>query len=53
MQTRIIDLDPEGGTHGGEIVVAGTPEDVAAHEGSWTGKYLAPMLRREKEVVAD
>ncbi|WP_038034470.1 excinuclease ABC subunit UvrA [Thermopetrobacter sp. TC1] len=45
----IIDLGPEGGNKGGEIVVAGTPEEVAAHEGSWTGKYLAPMLRRRKE----
>ncbi len=36
----IIDLGPEGGDGGGEIVVAGTPEDVAAHEGSWTGRYL-------------
>ena len=44
----IIDLGPEGGNKGGEIVVAGTPEEVAAHEGSWTGKYLAPMLRRGK-----
>ena len=44
----IIDLGPEGGNKGGEIVVAGAPEEVAAHEGSWTGKYLAPMLRRGK-----
>ncbi len=49
----IIDLGPEGGTRGGEIVVAGTPEQVAAYEGSWTGKYLSPMLRRGKEAAAE
>ena len=37
----IIDLGPEGGAGGGEVVVAGTPEDVASHGASWTGKVLA------------
>ncbi len=41
----IVDLGPEGGDRGGEIVVAGTPEDVAACERSWTGRYLKPMLK--------
>ena len=40
----IIDLGPDGGDKGGQIVIAGTPEQVAACEGSWTGKYLAPLL---------
>ncbi|MCE5245483.1 MAG: excinuclease ABC subunit UvrA [Candidatus Polarisedimenticolia bacterium] len=40
----VIDLGPEGGDGGGRIVAAGTPETVAATDGSWTGKFLAPML---------
>jgi excinuclease ABC subunit A len=40
----IIDLGPEGGDGGGEIVAAGTPEDVAAEPRSYTGRFLAPML---------
>ncbi|MBL7076309.1 MAG: excinuclease ABC subunit UvrA [Kiritimatiellae bacterium] len=40
----IIDLGPEGGEGGGEIVVAGTPEDVAACERSHTGRFLKPVL---------
>ncbi len=41
----VIDLGPEGGTRGGEIVAAGTPEQVAAEARSYTGGYLAPLLR--------
>ena len=41
----IIDLGPEGGTRGGMIVAAGTPEDVARVEASHTGRYLKPMLK--------
>ncbi len=40
----IIDLGPDGGDRGGEIVAEGTPEDVAACEASYTGKYLKPYL---------
>jgi excinuclease ABC subunit A len=40
----IIDLGPEGGDKGGRIVAAGTPEQVAATPGSYTGHYLAPHL---------
>ncbi len=40
----IIDLGPEGGDGGGEIVATGTPEDVAANKASFTGEYLAPLL---------
>jgi excinuclease ABC subunit A len=43
----LIDLGPEGGDGGGEIVAVGTPEDVAKVEASWTGRYLAPMLAKE------
>ena len=40
----VIDLGPEGGDRGGGIVVTGTPEEVAAHEGSFTGRFLRPVL---------
>jgi len=40
----IIDLGPEGGSGGGEILITGTPEQVAACEKSYTGKYLKPLL---------
>ena len=42
----LIDLGPEGGNGGGQIVATGTPEDVAACDASYTGKYLRPMLGR-------
>ncbi len=44
----IIDLGPEGGSGGGTVVAAGTPEEVAANAGSYTGKYLAPILERDR-----
>jgi len=40
----LIDLGPEGGDQGGQIVAEGTPEDVAAHNGSYTGAFLREML---------
>jgi excinuclease ABC subunit A len=40
----LIDMGPEGGGGGGEVVVAGTPERVAAHALSHTGRFLAPLL---------
>ena len=40
----IIDLGPEGGDQGGTVVVAGTPEDVAAHPISYTGRFLQEVL---------
>ena len=43
----LIDLGPEGGNGGGTVVCAGTPEDVAKCEGSYTGQYLKPMLERK------
>jgi len=42
----IIDLGPEGGVRGGEIVAEGTPEEVVKVERSFTGRYLAPLLGR-------
>jgi excinuclease ABC subunit A len=45
----ILDFGPEGGDGGGKIVTAGTPEQVAADPKSWTGKYLAEVLRRHEE----
>ena len=41
---HIIDLGPEGGDKGGYVVAAGTPEDIARTEGSWTGAYLKHYL---------
>jgi excinuclease ABC subunit A len=42
----IVDLGPEGGGGGGEVVAVGTPEQVAAHPHSYTGRFLAPVLGR-------
>lgn len=42
----IIDLGPEGGEGGGTVVTQGTPEQVAECAGSWTGKFLKPMLAK-------
>jgi excinuclease ABC subunit A len=41
---RIIDLGPEGGEEGGEVVAQGTPEQVAAVAGSHTGSFLASIV---------
>jgi excinuclease ABC subunit A len=41
---RVIDLGPEGGDEGGRVLVAGTPEDVAAESDSYTGRFLADVL---------
>ena len=45
----IIDLGPEGGDGGGTVIAAGTPEQIAACEASYTGQYLRPLLE-EKDV---
>ncbi|MDR1301030.1 MAG: excinuclease ABC subunit UvrA, partial [Treponema sp.] len=45
---HLIDLGPEGGDRGGELVVTGTPEAVAAHTGSYTGQYIKEMLDRRR-----
>jgi excinuclease ABC subunit A len=49
---RLIDLGPEGGEEGGELVATGTPEDVAAVEGSYTGSFLAPLLDAKPAAAA-
>ncbi|MEF7617185.1 excinuclease ABC subunit UvrA [Aquincola sp. MAHUQ-54] len=41
----LVDMGPEGGAGGGTVVVAGTPEDIAAHPASHTGRFLVPLLR--------
>jgi excinuclease ABC subunit A len=43
----IVDLGPEGGSGGGRIIACGTPEDVAKTKGSFTGQFLAPILKRK------
>jgi excinuclease ABC subunit A len=48
----IIDLGPEGGDQGGEIVAEGTPEDVARNQRSYTGRILKTVLKPENEVYA-
>ena len=45
----LIDLGPEGGAGGGQIIAAGTPEDVAQTPASFTGRYLAPMLKKKSK----
>jgi excinuclease ABC subunit A len=57
---RLLDLGPEGGEEGGEVVATGTPEEVAAVERSYTGRFLAQLLepakpkrtRKRREPVA-
>jgi excinuclease ABC subunit A len=58
---RLVDLGPEGGEEGGEVVATGTPEEVAAVEGSYTGRFLVSLVepakpkrapRRSREPVA-
>jgi excinuclease ABC subunit A len=48
----VIDLGPEGGEGGGEIIAVGTPEDIAANERSWTGKYLTRLLSQDQLLPA-
>ena len=49
---HVIDLGPEGGDGGGEIVATGTPEQVAEVEASWTGKFLAETFKRNQARLA-
>ena len=48
----IIDLGPEGGDKGGEIIAEGTPEHVDHEPRSYTGHYLKPLLQDEVPAVA-
>ena len=45
----LIDLGPEGGSGGGQIIATGTPEEVAATKASYTGRFLAPLLPAPKK----
>lgn len=45
----LIDFGPEGGVGGGKVVAKGTPEEVADTEGSYTGEYLAKLLKKQKK----
>ena len=49
----LIDLGPEGGEGGGNVVAAGTPEDVAEVEASYTGRYLKQMLERDQQWAVE
>ena len=46
---HIIDLGPDGGFRGGQIIAEGTPEDVAQVKESYTGYYIKELLDREKQ----
>jgi excinuclease ABC subunit A len=46
---RLIDLGPEGGEEGGELIATGTPEEVAAVAGSYTGRFLAELVEPTKK----
>jgi excinuclease ABC subunit A len=48
----IVDLGPEGGDEGGEVIAAGTPEDVALVEGSYTGEFLRGVLAQPAAAAA-
>ena len=47
---RIIDLGPEGGEEGGNVLATGTPEQVAATPGSYTGEFLTELVEPEMKV---
>ena len=49
----IIDLGPEGGDGGGEIVAVGRPEDIVAEPGSYTGQFLRELLERRPKKKAE
>ena len=48
----VVDLGPEGGSGGGNIIAVGTPEEVAENPASYTGRYLAPLLDLDKQSGA-
>jgi excinuclease ABC subunit A len=49
----LVDFGPEGGDGGGEIVGVGTPEQLAAIPGSWTGRYLDTLLKRHRDRAVE
>ena len=46
---HIIDIGPEGGARGGQIIATGTPEKISEQENSYTGRYLKPVLERDSK----
>ncbi|CDO03240.1 Excinuclease ABC subunit A [Oceanobacillus picturae] len=50
---HIVDLGPEGGDRGGQIIAKGTPEQIVKVEASYTGKYLKPVLERDRKRMED
>ncbi|TQS74809.1 excinuclease ABC subunit UvrA [Ornithinibacillus gellani] len=50
---HIIDLGPEGGDRGGQIIASGTPEEITKVKKSYTGQYLKPVLERDKDRMKD
>ena len=49
---HIIDIGPDGGVKGGEIIAEGKPEDIVKVNNSYTGKYLAPLLLSKYKKIA-
>ena len=49
---HIIDIGPDGGVKGGEIIAEGKPEDIVKIDKSYTGKYLAPLLISKYKKIA-
>lgn len=47
----VIDLGPEGGDGGGQVVATGTPEDICQVKESYTGQYLKPVLQKSRELM--
>lgn len=50
---HIIDLGPEGGSRGGQIIATGTPEEIASEDNSHTGRYLKPILERDQKRLEE
>ncbi len=48
----IIDIGPEGGSGGGEVIASGTPEEICKVKESYTGQYLAPLLKKKTKKAA-
>lgn len=47
----ILDIGPEGGSRGGTVIARGTPEEIAASPGSYTGIYIKRMLEKDREIL--
>ena len=49
---HIIDIGPEGGHKGGQVIAEGTPEDICKVDESYTGYYLKPLLEKKSDAIA-